>query len=144
MKSICCLCGKDFSARHSYGLCTLCLSPVRLRELDRVESAIKQAQNSTSALSLYHFQNGSPTLSDYHGLCALCKKYNANRILMFDRSKGLIYPNIFPACAACEVHFVNGFDVAKADVQQYLSQQTLPNFIPSNEEEATPHVEYQQ
>jgi hypothetical protein len=83
-------------------------------------------------------------LSDFHGNCALCKKYTANRILIFNRSQGLIYRNILPACAACEHHFIHGFDTAKQEAARYLSEQTLPKFVPSNEEEAHIHVEYQQ
>ena len=62
---------------------------------------------------------------------------------MFDPSQGLTYNNVLPACGACATHFSNGFETAKEEVRLYLSQQTLPNYVHQNEEEETPHAEYQ-
>lgn len=143
MKSICCICGKNFDAKHSYGLCPLCLSKDRLREFDRIESAVKLAHKQGICPVSISLLEWLSVLSDFHGNCSLCKKYTANRILIFDRSQGLIYRNILPACAACETHFIHGFDTAKQEAASYLSEQALPKFVPSNEEEATQHVEYQ-
>jgi hypothetical protein len=65
-------------------------------------------------------------------------------IEMHDRTKGLIYPNVIPACKACVAMRNGGLEAAEKRVGAYLSEQTLPKFVPSNEEEAHIHVEYQQ
>lgn len=146
MNSTCTICGLTFESRHSYGLCSKCFSRDRLREYDRVESATRQARREgicPISLTLVHWLS---VLSDFAGVCALCKRYGASKILMFDRTQGLVYTNILPACYACEYHYIHGFDTAKEEIRLYLSHQTLPRFIvpnPNEEEEKQAHVEYQ-
>lgn len=145
MKSICTICGKNFDARHSYGICHLCYTPSRLREHDRVESAVRQARRSGICPITLVLVEWLSVLSDFKGCCALCKRYSASKILMVDRKKGLAYDNVVPACYACEYHYINGFDNAKAEVMQYLSEQTTPRFIvpDPNEDALQTHPEYQ-
>jgi hypothetical protein len=146
MKSICCICGKYFDARHSYGLCERCYTKDRLREYDRVESSCRQARREGINPISLTLPEWLSILSDFAGVCALCKRHSVSRILMADRTQGLIYPNVFPACYACEYHYLNGFDTAKEEILLYLSQQTLPRFIipnPNEEREKHGHVEYQ-
>jgi hypothetical protein len=145
MNTTCTICGKTFTARHTYGLCPSCTSSDRLREFDRVESASRLARRHGISPVTLTLVDWLATLSDYHGLCALCKRYTANRILMFDPSQGLTYTNVIPCCGACEYHYIHGFDTAIETVKEYLTVQTLPRFIiPNpNEEELQTHAEYQ-
>jgi hypothetical protein len=145
MNSTCCICGLTFEARNSYGICTSCFSRDRLREYDRVESAARQAHREHIVPITLTLVEWLSVLSDFAGVCALCKRYGASKILMFDRTKGLIYTNVLPACYACEHHWTNGFEAAREAVRLYLDAQTLPRFItpnPTEEEEKQPHVEY--
>jgi hypothetical protein len=141
--SICCICGLTFTARHPYGLCEKCYSKDRLREYDRVESAAKQAHRQGVSPITLVLPEWLSILSDWRGLCALCKRYSCSRILLFDPNQGLTYRNVIPACGACESHFTRGFDAAKEEARIYLREQTLPRFVPQCEEEYG-HTEYQQ
>lgn len=144
-KSTCVICGMTFEARHSYGLCNRCFSRDRLREFDRVESAVRQARKAGIVPNTLCLPEWLSVLSDFAGVCALCKRYGASKILMAERSKGLVYANVIPACYACEYHYIHGFDAAKEEIRIYLDKQTLPRFVlpnPVEEEEAAPHVEY--
>lgn len=146
MKSTCCICGKDFESRNSYGLCERCFSRDRLREYDRVESAARQAHRANICPITLTLPEWLSILSDFAGVCALCKRYGASKILMFDHTQGLAYYNVIPACYACEYHHINGFETAREEIRLYLSRQILPRFIipnPNEEEEKHGHVEYQ-
>lgn len=145
MNSTCSICGKSFDAHSSYGICSACFSRDRLREYDRVESAVRQARREGICPISLVLLEWLSILSDAHGVCLLCKRYGASKILMADRAVGLVYANVIPACYACEHHYIHGFDSAKEEIKLYLSKQTLPRLVlPNpNEEELRTHVEYQ-
>lgn len=147
MKSTCCLCGIDFTANTSYGLCPHCYSKDRLREYDRIESAIRQARRQGIAPVTLTLVEWLSVLSDFAGTCALCRHHGYTKILMVNVVKGLVYTNIVPACTACEYHYHHGFNSAIEEVQRYLGQAVLPKFIPANEDEykdkVVHHAEYQ-
>src|SRR2546430_5173423 len=67
-----------------------------------------------------------PPRSTLFPYTTLFRSYGASKILMVDPSKGLVYPNVVPACYACEYHYINGFETAREEIRMYLSQQTLP------------------
>ena len=143
--STCTICGLTFDARASYGICKRCYSKDRLREHDRVESAVRQARNAGIVPITLCLPEWLATLSDFAGVCALCKRYSCSRILMVDRAKGLTYANVIPACYACEHHYIHGFNAAIEEIRRYLDNQTLPRLVlpdPSEEEVNAPHVEY--
>ncbi len=144
MKSICTICGKNFDCRTSYGICATCYTPERLREFDRVESAARQARRAGIVPITLTLVDWLAVLSSAHGVCMLCKRYGASKIVMADPKKGLVYTNVIATCYACEYFWHNGFDNARAEVMQYLSEQTAPRFIiPNpNEEELQTHAEY--
>src|SRR5438034_10180793 len=128
MQSTFTICGLVFESRTSYGICTKCYSRDRLREYDRVESAVRQAHREGLVPVTLTLVEWLSILSDAQGVCMLCKRYGCSRILMFDRAKGLVYDNVVPACHACEHHYVYGFDAAKEEIRIYLDKQTLPRF----------------
>lgn len=117
--STCCICGTDFPARHSYGLCPTCLTRDTARELDRVETASHKAFKSglVATLSLREWLS---TVSDFKGLCSFCEEYTYSSIEMIYPSKGIIYDNVVPICRACRVHRVGDFYRAELRVMQYL------------------------
>src|ERR1700739_1216103 len=134
--STCTLCGLTFNARHSYGLCEKCYSKDRLRELDRVDSAARQAHRKGIVPATLVLVEWLSVLSDHAGLCAFCCTYSASVIEMYDRTKGLTYDNVIPACKACVAMRRGGIEEAEKRIGTYLSEHKLPNYIPQNEEEA--------
>jgi hypothetical protein len=144
--STCCICSMAFDARHSYGICKNCFSSDRLREYDRVESAVRQARKAGFTPITLCLPEWLSVLSDFAGVCALCKRYGCSKILMANNEKGLTYNNVVPACHACYHHYINGFDAAKEEIMLYLDQDRQPKFIPQDEDkykdEVMEHVEY--
>ncbi len=118
-KSVCVLCGTLFHARTDYGLCDQCVSTDRLREFDRVESALKSArrQGLPADLSLRQWLS---TVSDWAGKCAFCAEYRFSVIEMVERNKGLIYENVVPACLACSRRRSEGYEKGEQRVRTYL------------------------
>lgn len=145
MTSTCCICGKTFTARHSYGLCPMCLSHDRIREYDRVESVASKARKQGIVPVTLTLVEWLSVMSDHAGLCSFCCIYSASVIEMHDRTKGLTYDNVIPACKACVAMRRGGLEEAEKRIGVYLGREDrLPTFVPQNEEEAKPHVEYQQ
>jgi hypothetical protein len=132
--SICCICGTDFAARHSYGLCPTCFSKDAARELDRLDSAKHKAQKQGLAATLT-LKQLLATVSDFKGLCAWCQEYTYSVIEMVVPSKGLVYDNVVPICRACRTHRVGDFYRAELRVMQYLKSERTPHDIAQNEEE---------
>jgi hypothetical protein len=132
--STCAICGIDFPARHSYGLCPTCLTRDTARELDRVETALHKAHKSglTATLSLREWL---ATLSDFAGLCGWCQEYTYSSIEMVYPSKGITYDNVVPICRACRTHRQGDFYRAELRVMQYLKSDRTPHDTTQNEEE---------
>jgi len=118
----CCICGDEFTARHSYGLCPQCCSKDRLREYDRLDSAIAatQRRGKVATLTLPEWLS---TLSDFKGLCAFCNDRIYLRIEMVDPDAGLTYDNVVPCCQSCYVRRDEGYEVAEERVRRYLHLQ---------------------
>ncbi len=133
MKSICSICGLNFSSRTSYGLCAKCVSKDRLREFDRVESAARSAYRSKLPASLVLLEWLS-TISDFQGKCSFCREYTFNCIVMLDPKKGLTYDNSVPSCTACSIHYKHGFWEAIKRVRTLVEGHEPPKFIPQDEE----------
>lgn len=138
MNSICTICGKTFDARHSYGLCPLCFSRDRARELDRVESTVRALRRKGVHPLLLTLPEWLSTISDFMGLCAFCREYTCNVIEMISRDKGLVYHNVVPACRACSKRRQEGYEEAEDRVRVYLSDERVQHFIPSREQEIEP------
>lgn len=142
MNSTCCICGKVFTARHSYGLCPSCVSKDRLREFDRLESTIHALRRKNVyplSLALVEWLS---TISDFQGTCAFCREYNHSVIELVVREKGLVYDNVVPACRACSKRRQYGYEEAEDRVKVYLSDERVQHFIHPNEQEV-PHAEYE-
>ncbi len=120
LQTTCAICNTTFEARTSYGLCPACYSKDRLREWDRLQSAIKYAHNVNvpADLSLIHWL---AVLSDFRGCCAFCEQTTYSFIETMNPVEGLTWHNVVPACRACSYHKRNGFEVARLRVQQYLT-----------------------
>jgi hypothetical protein len=118
--SLCVICGTTFEARHSYGLCSLCSSRDRLREFDRLQSAIRSAerQHLPATLSLVQLLS---VISDYKSLCSFCLKVPFSMIHMVNRHDGLVYGNVVLVCRSCEVHTRESFHAAEMRVNAYLA-----------------------
>lgn len=135
MTSTCCICGLPFEARHSYGLCNLCFSRDRARELDRIESTIRALRRKGVSPLLLTLPQWLSTISDFMGLCAFCREYQCSVIEMISRDKGLVYDNVVPACRACGKRRQEGYEEAEDRVRMYLSIERIQHSIPSCEEE---------
>lgn len=132
--TICTICGQTFEARHSYGLCSICFSKDRARELDRIESTVRALRRQgVSPLSL-SLPQWLSTLSDFTGLCAFCKEYQCSVIEMVSPDKGLVYDNVVPACRACSKRRKEGYEEAEDRVRVYLNVEREQHSIPQNEE----------
>jgi hypothetical protein len=131
--SICCICGTDFVARHSYGLCSSCFTRDAARELDRVETALHKARRSGVAATLT-LKEWLSAISDFKGLCGYCQEYTYSIIEMVELSKGLTYDNVVPSCKACSTRRREGYGTAEHRVKQYLSTERTPQDIAQNEE----------
>src|SRR5580765_1296179 len=118
--SICVICGANFQARHSYGLCALCFSKDRCREWDRLIAATKQAEKAKLPIGLLLVPWLS-IISDFNGLCSFCEQYTYSVIEMIDPVKGLVYDNVAPICRACHVHRKYGFNTAEQRVKDILA-----------------------
>ena len=123
---VCVLCGTLFEARTSYGLCDQCISQDRLREFDRLESAIKAARRAGLDADLTLLQWLS-TMSDWAGKCAFCDEYTASVIEQVYPGQGLTYSNVVPSCRACHSRRSEGYERGEERVRKYL--------FPSAEEE---------
>jgi hypothetical protein len=130
MKSTCCICGLTFDARHSYGLCALCFSKDRARELDRVESAAALARRKHISPITLTLVEWISTLSDFHGLCAFCREYQCSIIEMVSRENGLVYDNIVPCCRACSTRRAESYEKAENRVKTYLGDERVQHIIP--------------
>jgi len=118
----CSLCGCEFVARHSYGLCPGCCSKDHLREYDRLDSAIAAAERCGKIATLT-LPEWLATTSDFKGLCAFCTDRTYLRIEMVDPDAGLTYENVVPACQSCHVRRSEGYQTAEDRVRRYLSRQ---------------------
>lgn len=121
--TICAICSTRFEARTSYGLCSSCISKDRLREWDRLQSAIKRTQRDNLPVTLTLVQLLS-SLSDFRGCCAWCQEMPHHEIAMINPRAGLIWENIAPICRICSIHKRNGFETAQKRVEEYLLANT--------------------
>lgn len=120
MNTTCIICGKNFEARHSYGLCASCFSKDKCREYDRLMSASKQAERAGLAFEIL-LPHWLSIISDFKGLCAFCEEYTYSLIEMINPVKGLVYDNVVPACRACSKHYRRGFNTAEQRVKEFLA-----------------------
>lgn len=118
--TICAICGERFKARTSYGLCKNCYSRDRLREWDRLQSAIKYAQRDNLSVSLSLVQWLS-TISDFRGCCAYCEQPSYSIIDMVSTIAGLVWSNVVPACRSCAQIKRVGWENTYARVTMYLT-----------------------
>lgn len=132
--STCAICGTDFPARHSYGLCPACFTRDAARELDRIETSAYKARKSgvTATLTLREWLSA---VSDAKGLCAWCQEYTYSVIEMVEPARGLVHGNVAPACRACSHHRCFGFMWAENRVHQYLKSDRTPHGIVKNEDD---------
>lgn len=130
--SICVICGTDFPARHSYGLCPTCFTRDAAREMDRLATATYKARKKGLVATLT-LKQLLAVMSDFNGLCAYCQEYAYSIIEMVEPAKGLVYDNVVPSCKACSHHKRYGFDVAEDRVRQYLSSDRVQHETPQNE-----------
>jgi hypothetical protein len=133
MKSICCICGKAFDARHSYGLCVLCFSKDRAREHDRIDNAAHYARRNGLICTLTLIQWLS-TIADFMGLCAYCLEYSCNVIERVDIKSGFTADNVVPACRACAKRRREGYERAEDRVRMYLSEERVQRTILQRED----------
>lgn len=133
MISTCIICGLTFDARHSYGLCPLCISTDRLREHDRVESAVRRARKEGILPTSLCLTEWLSTLSDYAGMCAFCGEYAGTVIELLAREQGLVYDNTVPACRACHKRRNEGYDAAEDRVRMYLHAERVQHYISRND-----------
>jgi len=132
--STCAICGTDFAARHSYGLCASCFSPTLAREFDRLENAKHKAQKQGLAATLTLMQLLA-TMSDFAGLCAWCQEHTYSVIEMVGPALGLTCDNTATCCRACSKHRKHGFLLAEKRVMVYLQGYRIPQDIEEAEEE---------
>lgn len=118
-QATCAICTTTFEARTSYGLCPACYSKDRLREWDRLQSAIKHAQQNNLPVSLTLVQFLG-TISDFRGMCAFCQLMPHSVIEMMNPYEGLVWSNIAPACRSCSYIKRAGFGTVQKRIEEYL------------------------
>lgn len=116
----CAICGMQFTARTSYGLCPLCLNATNLREWDRLQTATRNARRSGLPATLTLVQWLS-VISDHSGACAWCQCVPYRYIEMVRPLGGLTYENVAPICTSCLAHKRNSFELAQDRVLAYLA-----------------------
>lgn len=116
----CAICSSTFEARTSYGLCPSCYNRDKLREWDKLQSAIKRAERDNLPATLTLIQLLS-VISDFRGMCALCQVAPYSVIEIVFRSAGLTWNNIIPACRSCSEIKRVGWEKACVRVMQYLA-----------------------
>jgi hypothetical protein len=126
--SICALCYAQFEASTAYGLCPLCWSKDRLREFDRVMTALKHARRDDLPATL-EFIEWLVILSDWRGRCAYCDTPHYAAIEMVERWRGLVRENVVPACWSCDVHVRNGWQEAEDRVKSYINERRQEPFV---------------
>lgn len=119
-RTICVICATSFEARTSYGLCPSCYSKDRLREWDRLQSAIKYAQrdNLPNSLTLLQWLG---TVSDFRGQCSACQIMPHSTIEMINPLAGLVWDNIVPMCRSCSQIKRTGWHNACTRIMTYLA-----------------------
>lgn len=118
--TICAICGECFESKTSYGLCSRCYSKDKLREWDRLQSAIKHAQRDNIPNSLTLIQWLS-VLSDFRACCAYCQQPSYSIIDTVSPIAGLVWSNVVPACRSCAQIKRIGWENAYARVTMYLT-----------------------
>lgn len=116
----CVLCYKQFQGYTSYSICPSCYNRDKLREWDRLQSAIKHAQRDNLPVSLTLIQ-WLGTLSDHRGCCAYCQQPSYSVIDMVSPIAGLTWQNVVPACRSCAAIKRVGWENACARVMLYLT-----------------------
>jgi hypothetical protein len=117
--TICAICSTRFEAKTSYGLCSTCYSKDKLREWDRLQSAIKRAQHENLPTTLTLVQWLS-TVSDHLGRCAFCQQAPHSTIETIFHSAGLTWQNVVPCCRSCAEIKRVGWEKICVRVMQYL------------------------
>lgn len=118
--STCVLCYTAFESNTSYGLCPHCWSRDRLREFDRLETALHSARRHgyKASLQLHEWMS---IIGDFNGYCAFCLVEPLDRLEVICREQGVIVGNVVPICRSCYVHRQDGWEAAVIRVQRYLS-----------------------
>jgi hypothetical protein len=124
LTTICALCDKEFKARTTYGICPNCFDRDKLREWDRLQSAITFANRQHVPVSLT-LREWLSIVSDFKGKCAYCEEVPYSLLIMVNPSHGLVQQNALPCCKACNVHRQDSFENARTRVQVYLEQKHL-------------------
>jgi len=122
-QSTCVICKSTFEARTSYGLCPACYSKDRLREWDRLQSAIKHPQrdNLPNSLTLLQWLG---TVSDFRGQCSACQIMPHSTIEIISPLGGLVWDNIVPMCRSCSQIKHVGWDNTCTRIMTYLTANT--------------------
>lgn len=120
--TICVLCNRTFQAKTSYGICPNCFDRDKLREWDRLQSAIRLAHRQSLPVSL-SLREWLAIVSDFQGRCAYCLDMPYSMLAMVHPTVGIVQRNVIPCCRACHVHLRGSFAVARERVQAYLEQE---------------------
>lgn len=117
---ICALCGIQFIATTSYGLCPACWNKDRLREYDRLCS-VQRFLTHAGVLAPLTLPEWLSILSDFRGRCAYCLEQRYQLIERVNEHKGLVRGNVVPICRGCRVHKLSSWETAVERVQYYLN-----------------------
>jgi len=118
--SLCVLCFTTFESSTSYGICSNCYGRDKLREFDRLETALHAARRAHLPAQLTLIEWIS-IINDFSGYCAYCLVEPFDHIEMVMKERGMVKGNVAPICRSCLTHRRDGWATAVERVQRYLS-----------------------
>lgn len=120
--TLCVLCSGNFEARTSYGICPNCYDRDKMREWDRLQSAMSAALRQGLPFGLT-LREWLAILSDFGGRCAYCEEVPFSLIASVQPGVGLVRGNVVPCCRACDVHRRRSFERAEQRVLAYVTRE---------------------